>query len=204
MAHEDLWSKLSAETPEHVCCRTGMEYDPEREWFILPVLDWTLAIDPTAQQILAIERESCQLQDPPHFALQASAASYLLLAPEAATSLEWISPLELPAAETFFRGPHGLPIEGLQATFGDSAKRFAAAATGLGGVPLDYADASFKFAVFPRLAVAVLLWVADDEFPARARFLVDAAMAKELPLDALLGLIGLLADRLICLDPGPS
>ena len=37
-----------------------------------------------------------------------------------------------------------------------------------------------------------------------ARFLVDAAMARESPLDVLLGLMGLLADRLICLDQGPS
>ena len=203
MDHEQLWQRLSEATPEQTCDRTGMDYDPERGWFILPVLDWTLAVEPAATQIVAIDRESCQLQDPPHFALQVAAAAYLLAVDDQAPSLEWISPLELPAGDVFFRGPHAVPTEGLEQTFGDSVERFRRAAEALGGAPLNYADAAYRFAVFPRFPVAVLLWAADDEFPARVRFLVDAGMARQFPLDALLGMMGLTADRLICLDPGP-
>jgi hypothetical protein len=202
MDHEQLWQRLTEETPAQTCGRTGMDYDPERGWFIMPVLDWTLAIAPAEQQIMAIERESCQLQDPPHFALQVAAATYLLAVDDQPPALEWVSPLELPAGETFFRGPHGVPTDGLEDTFGRSVERFRRAAEALGGAPLHYADAAFRFAVFPRFAVAVLLWAADDEFPARARFLVDGAIAREFPLDALLGLMGLVADRLVCLAPG--
>ncbi len=79
---------------------------------------------------------------------------------------------------------------------GDGLGRLRTAAAAAGGLPLDLADAAFAFQAFPRVALAVLLWEGDDEFPAEARVVFDAAAGHYLPAEDLAGLGGLLARRL--------
>jgi hypothetical protein len=51
--------------------------------------------------------------------------------------------------------------------------------------------------VLPRLRVAVLLWAADEESPAQASIVFDAAAGHYLPAEDLAGVGGLLARRLV-------
>jgi hypothetical protein len=66
-----------------------------------------------------------------------------------------------------------------------------------GGLPLELADAAFAFQALPRLALAVLVWAGDEEFPAQASVVFDAAAGHYLPAEDLAGLGELLARRLI-------
>jgi hypothetical protein len=67
----------------------------------------------------------------------------------------------------------------------------------LKGESLSFGDASFLFRMLPRLWLAVVLYLADDEFPANANVLFDAAASHYLPTEDLAVLGGLLAGRLI-------
>ena len=91
---------------------------------------------------------------------------------------------EAPLAQAFGAGSGGL-----------EALRVAAAAAG--GLPLELADAAYAFQALPRLALAALVWAGDDEFPAQASMVFDAAAGHYLPAEDLAGLGGLLARRLI-------
>ncbi len=96
---------------------------------------------------------------------------------------------ERPLAETFGRA--GAPGEE------SGSDAFKAASAALGGEPLDLADAAFAFAALPRLRMAALLWLGDEEFPPRATILFDAAAPHYLPAEDLAGLGGLLAHWLV-------
>ncbi len=65
-----------------------------------------------------------------------------------------------------------------------------------GGEALSLGDASFRFRVLPRLDIAVLVWVGDEEEPGEARVLFDANAGHYLPAEDLAGLGGQLAHRL--------
>jgi Domain of unknown function (DUF3786) len=195
MMNEQIWSKLEEERPEMLCRRTGARL--ERGLVLLTVLDRTLALDPVQRCAQWLATATGCPANPPSEAAEVVATAYLLLARELPLAGRWISPLDLPLGEMFFRGPHGLPTGGLEAAFGDSAARFHAAAATLAGKPLTFADVACEFEVLPRVPVAVLLWLADDEFDARARFLVDETVGEHLALDSLLGVLAMLADRLI-------
>jgi hypothetical protein len=95
---------------------------------------------------------------------------------------------EAPLARTFGTPPSAGGDEGLA--------RFREAAGAAGGLPLDLADAAFAFQALPRLSLAVLMWAGDDEFPAQASVVFDAAAGHYLPAEDLAGLGGLLARRL--------
>jgi hypothetical protein len=67
----------------------------------------------------------------------------------------------------------------------------------MGGERLSYGDSSFLFRALPRVWLAVVLNLADDEFPADASVLFDSAAEHYLPTEDLAVLAGMLAGRLI-------
>lgn len=83
------------------------------------------------------------------------------------------------------------------ATGPDPLTAFRAAAAALGGEPLDLADASVAFRALPRLRLAVLLWLGDEDMPGEARLVFDAAAGHYLPAEDLAGLGEVLARRLL-------
>lgn len=122
---------------------------------------------------------------------------YLLTADGTPTSDRWIA---------FRNLPGGLGYDGafqrranlrLANAFGTNRQAFEEAARALGGEQLTFGDASFLFRALPRVWLAVILHLKDDEFPASANVLFDAAASHYLPTEDLAVLGGILAGRLI-------
>ncbi|HWR58221.1 MAG TPA: DUF3786 domain-containing protein [Thermodesulfovibrionales bacterium] len=59
--------------------------------------------------------------------------------------------------------------------------------TGLepGGVREKYGDISFRLFPFPRIAVDLILWTENDEFPARADLLFDSSVQYQIQTDVI-------------------
>ena len=55
---------------------------------------------------------------------------------------------------------------------------------------------SFQLMALPRVPLQVLLWLADEDFPAKITFLFDATVEDQLPLDVIFGLVSELCYRL--------
>lgn len=143
--------------------------------------------------------------EPVHTAVRILLLHYLLHADGTPLAHEWCSFRDLPDGMFYAHAFAERGQKPIAAAFGGPAEpageaglgRFRAAAAALDGEPLDLADAAYAFRVLPRLRVAVLLWAGDDEFPAQASVVFDAAAGHYLPAEDLAGLGGLLAGRLI-------
>jgi len=142
---------------------------------------------------------------PAHVAVSILLLHYLLRADGAPPAGEWLAFRELPDGMFYAPSFVDRTEAPLARAFGAAApagserglERFRAAAVAAGGLPLDLADAAFAFQALPRLALAVLMWAGDDELPAAASVVFDAAAGHYLPAEDLAGLGGLLARRLI-------
>jgi hypothetical protein len=122
---------------------------------------------------------------------------YLLRADGAPMASKWIAFRNLPGGLGYDAAFEGRANQRLVRAFGTDRPAFEAAARFVGGEPLTFGDASFLFRVLPRLWLAVVLYLADDEFPASANVLFDASASHYLPTEDLAVLGGLLASRLI-------
>jgi len=197
MSDGRLWQRLREEGAEAFCRRTGATLEADTGRVRLAVLNGTLVLDPAAE---CMEWHVGTGEAPatfPDLTVEATAVNYLLSAVELPLANRWISPLDVPSWQPFFRGPHALPNAELEAAFGEAPEAFREAAEALGGTPLTFADLSYEFAALPRVKLAVLLWRGDEEFPARVRFLVDETITQHLAVDAALGVAHLVTDRLI-------
>ncbi len=182
-----LWERLAAAKPEEVAARAAVAFDAARSAYLVPVCSGEVRVDRTTRQA-----EGAGGYDATLVALQ-----YLLVAQAEPPAGEWVDPKSLPYGDFFFRGPHPMPTDALERAFGQRLDAFRRAAESLGGHLVEMGDAAYEFAALPRVPAIVILWAADDEFPARAKFLLDKFAHRQLPLDALWMLCRVLAKRLI-------
>ena len=122
---------------------------------------------------------------------------YFLTADGTPMASEWIAFRNLPGGLGYDAAFQGRANLRLAQTFATDQGSFEAAAKALGGERLSFGDASFLFRLLPRVWLAVVLYLADDEFPSSANVLFDAAASHYLPTEDLAVLGGLLAGRLI-------
>jgi hypothetical protein len=189
---EKFWRDLARADPEDIASRTGVRR--HREVFRVPYFNRELVVDLDRQHLFLAEAP----EEEPGFRPCLITLLYLLMVDTAGLGPP-VSPLELTGATTFFqtRGPHAIPSAPLEERFGRDLAGFMAAGRRLGADPRDLGDGALAFWVYPGLRVEVILWAADDEFPAQVSFTVPFHLDRFWQLDAVLGLLGLVVKELL-------
>jgi len=185
-----LWERLRAETPASVARRAAVEHDDAGPAYRVPLCGQTVRVLPEARRVEGPG-------GPCGFDVALVCLQYLLTAQDEPPADERVNPRTLPYGDFFFRGPHEMPTDRLESAFGSRLDAFRRAAEAVGGRPVAAGDAAYEFAALPRVPVTVVLWSSDDEFPARAQFLLDRRADRQLPVDALWLLCLVLVKRLI-------
>ena len=162
--------------------RALASYDQNSRSYCLRILNHDYLILPENKIIRHAEAPSSH---PPEFYLKLSAVNYLTGARNIPLSYTWVSEKQFPNGPLFFRGPHRMPVKNLEQNFGRNPDGFRAACLACGGKKVEGGDIACELPVFPRLPVRAILWLADEEFPARLFFLFDQTAHKHLQLDAL-------------------
>ena len=192
------WRKAQQEFPEidpqqtaRNAAVTYQETDPGEGQFEVPFFGATYHVRwPSSQVQRATDGQE------PDIATRILLLHYLLAADGTPMADKWIAFRELPGGLGYDAAFQGRANRRLAHTFGRDGAAFEAAARVLGGERLTFGDASFLFRILPRLWMAAVLHLADDEFPANANVLFDASAAHYLPTEDLAVLGGMLAGRL--------
>jgi hypothetical protein len=110
----------------------------------------------------------------------------------------WIGYRELPGGLFYHQAFQGYTGERLARAFGETPQAFERVALALGAEPLPgVGEWAFAVDPLPAIRLAAILWPGDDEFPARASILFDAAAPHFLPTDGLALLGAGLTSRLL-------
>ena len=189
-----LWERLAAAAPGEVAARAAVAYDASGLAYLVPLLN-------TELRVALRERRVIGADGPAGFELTLVCVQYLLTARDEPIAGELADPRSIGYGDFFFRGLHGLPTAKLEEAFGQRPDAFRVAAEALGGRAAQMGDAAYEFRALPRVPIAVVLWAADDQFPARAQFLFDKAADRQLPLDVLWVLCLLLVKKLLAGAP---
>jgi hypothetical protein len=141
-------------------------------------------------------REEKSGQEPSTF-IQILILHYLINADGTPSADKWISFRELPGGLGFAPAFQQQASQPLARAFGHDAEGFVRAAEALGGERLTFGSASFLFRVFPRQWVAVVLDLANEEFPAWVNILFDGTASHYLPTEDWAVVGELLSGRLL-------
>ncbi|KUO76294.1 MAG: hypothetical protein APF81_22540 [Desulfosporosinus sp. BRH_c37] len=94
-----------------------------------------------------------------------------------------ISYKEFPGGAIYIKPFTGRAIDPMVRIFGANPDRLLEVATSLGGQSNGLGDVGVTIKVFPRIPVTLILWRADDEFPASGNILFDASAPAILPTE---------------------
>jgi len=194
MISEDLWNKLRGLDVIDTERRSLSEYNPETQSYRLRILNRHYDISPAKRSVKLAESFPHQSPD---FYLQLTAVNYLIGAKDLPLIGKWTAETEFPSGPLFFRGPHKLPSHKLEEVFGHDLEGFTSLSLSHGGKIVDGGDCACDFFFFPRLPVRLILWLADDEFPARMIFLFDRSADQHFKLDGLWAVGKALANQLL-------
>jgi hypothetical protein len=194
MISEELWNILSGMDIIDVETRSLSEHNPETQNYRLRILNRDYDISPANRSVKLAESFP---EQPPDFYLQLAAVNYLIGVKDLPLTGQWIAGTQFPSGPLFFRGPHKMPTHKLEKAFGRNQDGFASLSLSFGGKKVDGGDCAFEFFFFPRLPVRLILWLADEEFPARMVFLFDRSADQHFKLDGLWALGKALANVLL-------
>ncbi len=153
--------------PADVAWRSGARLEEDRLCLTMVFKEYEIDVD--SFRI----RQADDGKEPFSF-FQALLLVYLQTADGAPSADRWISFRELPHGTFYHRAFQGYAPNRLTKRWGNDLEGFVAACRALGGDPLELGNACFAFKVLPRVPVAVVYWLGDEDFPSRASVLFDA------------------------------
>lgn len=198
--HDVLWQQLHEMDLQDIAQRTLSRHVDGSELLTVTMLNRPYQVSIQVRSIQS--HDSCSDSVACGFLEQLCILSYLINAQNISNANKLVKAEQLEAGQFFFRGPHGLPTQTLEQTFGDDPKGLLIAAKPLAGKACEYGDASVEIELFNRAPVTFIVWAQDEEFPARASILFDANIQKHLPLDALGAAVNLAVKALVKVDIG--
>lgn len=185
--HPTLWERLLKLDTADVCRRSGAKFDGASGSYSIHYLQERYRISPGSRTI----EFASGPRSPEDLSidLKVILITYLLNAKEISLADKLVAGSSLTGGKNFFRGSHQFPLDPLMARYGRDAEGFLDRGLSLGAFQERYGDVGLRFVAFPRVPVIMVLWQADEEFPARLSVLFDASIEQHLPLDAIYGLV---------------
>jgi hypothetical protein len=181
--HEQFWEQLAGLGRAETARRAGCGYLPESDAWSISLLNREYRVDPINRTIQAVGPDSGAR--PAGYLEQLCILAYLVNARDLPLAGRLISVEKLDPGGFFFRGSHKLQVEKLTAVFGPDPQLLHQAGRQFDAESRPFGDAAIELCVLPRIPLTLIVWAADEEFPARTSILFDQTATAQLPLDAL-------------------
>lgn len=187
--------QLARLEPGTIAHRAGVRYEPggiTEGVFWVPFLGTTYRVTYPAGVV-----ESGQVSGPVKHATCLLLLHYLVHADGHRMADKWVTFRELPDGLIYDGAFRGRVEPPLLTAFAQDLQSFARAARALGGSPIAFGDAAFQFGILPRIRMAVVFYLGDEELPPAVTVLYDAAAGHYLPTEDLAILGGMLVGALL-------
>jgi hypothetical protein len=182
---DEAWSRLQTLEAEDVCRRSLADFDSGKGEYSFNSLGQQIRIQPGQRSISSSSELGSLLIQEFSQLFSLSALWYLLQAKDADCTQKLVKPQDLPGGDMFAKGSHVLPLDRLASRFGSEPEALLRIGKPLAGQSLELGDSALGLWPFPRLPVVIVLWAADEEFPAQASLLLDSSANLHLPVDIL-------------------
>ncbi len=182
---KEAWEILGGLNPEAVCRRARVSFDEKREAFTVKIFSASVSVFPKKRVVCGLNSKSERFLRGLGDCIVLPVLRYLIHAVDEPLSGNMINPEGLTGGRIYAEGAHVLPLHLIAQKYAVEREVFLARGRFLNGKRINMGDAAICLNPFPRIAVAVVLWLKDDEFPARAVLLVDSSCDRQLPADIM-------------------
>lgn len=172
---EKAWQSVCGLAREDVCRRTISVFDEKAEAFLLKCFGLDFHVNP-CDMVISGPLEGGQLflgKLKDFFRL--SVLCYLSSAKEIPPTGRLIRPVDVKGGHRFSVGTHVLPLDAVAKNYSEDPDGFLRKGKMFGAEVLrGYGDASIRLYPLPRVPVTMVLWLEDEEFPAKVDLFFDS------------------------------
>ena len=191
ICYRNLCKEFSKHNPKEMAERSGSTYNFEKEQFTLTYLNKEYLIYYPQGTIILNNEDSKIISD------NITIISYLYRCTKSDRENNWLPYRELEGVGAAYDTFSQLGVNKLVNFFGHRGELFLKAGTQMGAKKFPLGDIGIELDVFPNVPMVLILWLADEEFEARANILFDSSAPKELHREDLAGLCSTVVKKLI-------
>lgn len=182
---EKAWKELVSCNPDEVCRRASVHFDKNSNEYVVRSYGCSFYVSLNKRNIVCNASYGDALLNTAGYFFRSSLLWYLIHAKDAGIYGKLVKPENLKGGQLFVSGSHVLPLDKVAEKYGADKAGYLKKGIELGGELLNYGDASLRIEPFPRLPMTLVLWLEDEEFPARAELMVDSSCIVHLPVDVI-------------------
>lgn len=180
--------------PMVIANKTGFQFREEPSGLFLEFSLFNEKVNISFPELVV--RNAFSKEDMPVSA-QAMICYHILSADGSALANRWISFAELPDGLFYHKAFQNYTGDQVSNLFGNDIDLFCRSNGKLCGESLSYRDAGFRYLALPRVPMAIIYNLGDDEFPSSCKLLFDASVCHYLPTDVCAILGSMLANKII-------
>ena len=190
---DELRSELLSKEPEQLAALTETELHDTGQNSFFSFIFWGRPVELSCQDYIARDQES-QAVLPPIF--QAMILYYFYSSKGSTQPGKWISFSELEDGMFYNAAFQGYTSKRLLQHFGDDYQAFNEANHTLCGEKTTFGDGAFRYQILPKVAMLLVHWKGDEEFPPSYKILFEDIVDFHLPTDACAILASMLTGKL--------
>ena len=186
------WDTLIGLRPRDVCSGSGAAYDDASRSFRVRSFGIHFSVFPDTRTIESEDPRSTLFLERYKDFFRLAVLWYLTSAKDIPATGRLIRPLDVKGGQRFFSGTHLLPLDRVEERFGRDKMGFIERSLGFGAEIARAGDAAARLYPLPRVPVTVILWLEDDEYPARATLFFDSTVDFQLTLSDMVWSVAML------------
>lgn len=191
---DELRSELLSRVPEQLAAATETELKGAGEDRSFSFPYWGKPVDLSCKDFIARDQESQDMLPPVH---QAMILYYFHSSRGSTQPGKWISFSELADGMFYNAAFQGYTAKKLLQHFSDDYPAFNKANMGLCGEKTYFGDGAYRYQILPKVAMLLVHWQGDDEFPPSYKILFEDIVDYHLPTDVCAILASMLTGKLI-------
>lgn len=191
---DELRCELLSMVPEQLAALTDSELKGTDQDRLFSFSYWGKPVELSCQDYIARDQESQAILPPVH---QAMILYYFHSSRGSTETGKWVSFSELADGQFYNAAFQGYTSKKLLQHFGDDYPAFNQANLDLCGVKTNFGDGAYRYQILPRVAMLMVYWEGDEEFPPSYKILFEDIVDYHLPTDACAILASMLTGKLV-------
>ena len=177
------WQEVCGLSREDVCKRTVATYDEKAGAYILRCFGIDFQVDPCEMRIACQDPRGKIFLDRLKTFFRLTVLCYMASAMDIPSTGRLIRPVDVKGGHRFSAGTHVLPLDTIAERYAKDKEGFLSKARGFGAdIVTGYGDACIKIYPLPRVPITMVLWLEDEEFPAKVDLFFDSTCEFQLSL----------------------
>jgi hypothetical protein len=187
------WEILAGMNPAGVCSGARVVYDASSGGYGITAFGMAFTVSTRDRSITSDDPHASLFLERYKDFFRLALLWYLTTAKDIPATERLIRPIDARGGQRFFTGTHVLPLDRVENRFGNGKMDFIERGLRFGAEIVKYGDAAVRLYPLPRIPVTIILWLEDEEFPARANIFFDSTVDFQISLSDIVWSIAMMS-----------